>query len=283
MSVIYKITCIENSKYYIGSTVNKRQRWARHRKDLRENRHKNRNMQMSWNKYGEQSFVFEVIEEVSDPNMLMVVEQHYLDDCVGHTDGVNYNKFADSPWRGKFGPEAPMYGRITPQYVREKISASLSGQNHPNWGKPRSEETKAKITASNKAYPHNEYRHTPEAKLKIARAGMGRTQSQATRDKRRATMQGHEVSSITRAKISKTLSGEGNYWYGKKRPEHGAKVSKAVVTTDANGNRTEYASIAELRNALQLKPPTVNRALKSGKAITRGKCTGWVFKYLDQT
>ena len=85
----------------------------------------------------------------------------------------------------------------------------------------------------------------------------------------------------TRAKISATLSGEGNYWYGKKRPDHGAKVSKAVVVVDPNGEVTEYASISVLREEMKLKPPTVNRALKSGKPLVRGPYKGWAFKYLD--
>lgn len=123
--------------------------------------------------------------------------------------------------------------------------------------------------------------HTPEAKARISVASKARVQSEEEKAKRRQTMKGHHVTTSTRAKISATLSGEGNFWYGKTRPDHGAKVSRAVVVTDPTGKTTEYASISVLREAMNLKPPTVNRALKSGKPLVRGPYKGWVFKYLD--
>lgn len=125
------------------------------------------------------------------------------------------------------------------------------------------------------------FSHTEEAKAKIAAAGRGRIPSQETIEKRRKAMRGHHVAASTRAKISATLSGEGNYWYGKKRPDHGAKVSRAVVVTDPEGRTETFDSILSLRMTLDLKPPTVNRALKTGRAISRGPLTGWSFKYLD--
>ena len=57
------------------------------------------------------------------------------------------------------------------------------------------------------------------------------------------------------------------------------KVSKAVLATDNHGGQTVFPSISALREALGIKPPTINRALKSGNIITRGKYTGWSFKY----
>lgn len=124
------------------------------------------------------------------------------------------------------------------------------------------------------------YKHTEEAKARIAAASKARIQSDEEKAKRKASMQGHIVTSDVRAKISATLSGEGNFWYGKERPEHGAKVSKAVVSIDPAGNLTAYASVAALLTALGLKPPTANRALKSGKALVRGPYTGWSFNYV---
>jgi len=106
-------------------------------------------------------------------------------------------------------------------------------------------------------------------------------QTDEEKAKRRKSMRGHHVAPSTKAKISATLSGEGNYWYGKKRPDHGAKVSRAVVVTDPEGRTETFTSIQTLRTTLDMKPPTVNRALKSGKPISRGPLAGWSFKYLD--
>lgn len=133
-----------------------------------------------------------------------------------------------------------------------------AGEKNPMWGKT--------------------FSHTEEAKAKIAAASAARVQTEEEKAKRRKSMKGHHISAATKAKISATLSGEGNYWYGKKRPDHGAKVSRAVIARRPDGE-TVYPSIAALREELGIKPPTVNRALKSGKPLTRGKYVGWQFLY----
>jgi len=135
------------------------------------------------------------------------------------------------------------------------------GEKNPMWGKT--------------------FSHTDEAKAKIAAASAARMQTEEEKAKRRKSMRGHHVTSSTKAKISATLSGEGNFWFGKKRPEHGAKVSRAVVATSPDGKTLEYASIQALREVSGMKPPTINRALKSGAALKRGPYVGWSFKYLD--
>lgn len=134
------------------------------------------------------------------------------------------------------------------------------GEKNPMWGK--------------------KFNHTDEAKARISKASKERIQTEEEKAKRRKSMQGHIVSKETKDKISATLSGEGNYWYGKKRPEHGKKVAKKVVVICPNGQEAVFDSISVLREHFCLKPATVNRALKSGTKITRGKLTGYSFKYL---
>jgi group I intron endonuclease len=109
------------------------------------------------------------------------------------------------------------------------------------------------------------YRHKPETKAKISAAGKGRFVSEETRAKRSASTKGRKVSEQQKLQISKTLSGEGNYWYGKKRPSHGAKVRKAVATYRDGILIKTYVSISELRAEFGATPTTVNRLLKSGK------------------
>lgn len=125
------------------------------------------------------------------------------------------------------------------------------------------------------------FSHTPEAKAKISAASKQQIQTEETKTKRRQTMKGHAVATETRLKISAALTGEGNYWYGRKRPDHGAKVSRAVKVTDANGASTIYNSISDLRKALGITPTTANRALKSGVPIGKGKLAGYVLQYVD--
>jgi group I intron endonuclease len=230
---IYKIINVVNNKFYVGSAVNFSRRKTRHFSELRTQTHNNSKLQNAWNKYGEASFIFVVVEEVHNKLLLLEAENRWLKDHVGKE--YCYNLGVDAI--------APMLG--------------ISGEASPTWGRKRTPEELAAQSWKGK-------KHSEESKQKI-----------------RGALKGHHISTSTRAKISATLSGEGNFWYGKKRPDHSAKVSKPVVVTDPFGKTMEYASISILREEMKLKPPTVNRALKSGKPLSRGPYNGWSFKYLD--
>lgn len=280
MGIIYRITCAVTGKFYIGSTVNKAQRWARHRRQLRDGTHPNKHMAASWVKYGEEAFVFEVLERVDDPAALFAAEQQYLDLHAGRDYCFNWALYAGAPMRGKFGAETANYGKVMSDEVRKKISASLSGENHPNWGKQLPESTRLKIKEANLTNPWKGGKHTPEAIAKIAAASRGRPVSEETRAKRSAALKGREISLDQRLRISKTLSGAGNFWYGKERPDSfKEKIRKAVEVTLPSGEVHQHQSIQVLREATGLKAPTINRALKSGQALTKGPFKGWVFRY----
>lgn len=127
------------------------------------------------------------------------------------------------------------------------------------------------------------FSHTAIAKEKISAASKTRVQSREEKAKRRESMKGHAVPTDVRAKISAALSGDKNPNYGKPRSEAFCnKVRKAVHATGPQVD-TVYPSVQAAREALNMTPPTINRALKSGQPITRGKFTGWVFKYVDPT
>jgi len=234
-SGIYKIINVVNNKFYVGSAVDLKRRRIRHFSELRTNTHGNGHLQAAWNKYGEKSFIFVVVEEVPKGAGLLQAENVWLKQHVGQFYCYNIGAEATAPALGKFGEQSPTWG----------------------------------------------YRHTEEAIQKIKKASKDRVQTIEEKDKRRKTMQGHPVSAETRAKISATLRGDGNYWYGKKRPNHGAKVSKPVQVIDPEGRTEVFPSILALRKALDVAPPTVNRALKSGRPILKGPLAGWSFKYVD--
>lgn len=79
-SGIYKITNSVNGKFYIGSSINLRQRFNKHRSLLNKNEHVNPILQRAWNRHGASNFSFEVIEEcTSDQSTCLAREQYYLD------------------------------------------------------------------------------------------------------------------------------------------------------------------------------------------------------------
>lgn len=228
---IYKIINVKNNKFYVGSAVDLKRRKTRHFSELRTGKHNNGHLQAAWNKYGEQSFVFVIVEELSPEADLLAAENIWLKEHVGKEYCYNIGVDATAPTLGKSGELSPTFGR-------KRTPEELVAQN---W--------KGK-------------RHTKEAKEKIRQYLIGKPKS-----------------AEVRAKISAALKGEGNYWYGKKRPEHGAKVAKGVSVTNPEGFTVHFESITSLRKAFSFTATAVNRALKSGKPISRGPRKGYVINY----
>ena len=79
ISGIYIITNIKNGKQYVGSSVNIKYRFTRHKQMLRDNIHKNPKLQASYNKYKKDLFFYTILELVEDKNKLLEREQYYID------------------------------------------------------------------------------------------------------------------------------------------------------------------------------------------------------------
>lgn len=110
---VYQIRCIPTGKIYIGSTVNLRERWNRHWWSLRRDKHQNIFLQRAWNKHGEASFEFSVLEFVDESNLLHA-EQAWINrtGCADRNIGFNISRVAGSTgdifaqvWEGFIDPE----------------------------------------------------------------------------------------------------------------------------------------------------------------------------------
>lgn len=77
-SGIYKITNLVNQKFYIGGSVNVYNRMHTHRTKLKNKNHSCKHLEYSYHKYGEDNFLFEVIEYCKQDE-LVLREQYYLD------------------------------------------------------------------------------------------------------------------------------------------------------------------------------------------------------------
>lgn len=100
---IYCIRNKINNKKYIGQTALKRgykYRWYKHKEDLINNKHYNKNLQEDFNKYGMDNFEFFILDEFTFSNkellkkVLLDMEKFYINlwDTENDTKGYN-NKF----------------------------------------------------------------------------------------------------------------------------------------------------------------------------------------------
>lgn len=66
---IYSIINTKNNKRYIGQSKNINKRFLQHKRELNKNQHINSHLQSAWNKYGEDVFIFALIEECEEDNL----------------------------------------------------------------------------------------------------------------------------------------------------------------------------------------------------------------------
>lgn len=132
---IYKITNIKNGKFYIGSSKDIEFRWSEHIKHLNGNYHINKKLQNAWNFYGKENFSFDVLETVSECDLL-VKEQFYLNMFKPHMKEIGYN----------INPSAYGGDTITNNPNKEQIIKNMTAANNVGHmhGKKHSDDAKEK-------------------------------------------------------------------------------------------------------------------------------------------
>jgi group I intron endonuclease len=159
---------------YVGSAVNIRKRWLRHKLELKKQRHFNCHLQNAWNKYGEKNFVFEVLELVDDEVSLLLEEGKWIEKnskvqkynialetsspMKGRKHSEKTKKKISKALRGKMvGEKNPMYGKSLSKETRQKMSDALRGDKHPFYGKHHTDKSRKKISQSLSAENHPMY------------------------------------------------------------------------------------------------------------------------------
>lgn len=139
-AAIYAITCEANGKQYVGSAVKVRSRWASHRCWLRAGTHPNKHLQHAWNKYGEASFTFRVLECVMDPARLIEAEREWITALDTVVNGFN-SMLASGNTLGFRHSEATKerlreVARARDHSVLKRNAEAMRGTVAPNRGRP---------------------------------------------------------------------------------------------------------------------------------------------------
>lgn len=224
---IYKITCLSNGIIYIGSSNNIKKRWAKHIRCFRKGDHCNPRMQNCFNKYGENDFIFEVVELVENLENLIVREQHYIDlyNACKYEFGFNMCPVAGST-----------QGRIVSDQARINLSKALKGRP----GKPTTEATKEKQRQAKLKNPTRYWlgkNHSPETKNKISKIQIGRKASEGTKAKMKQKYLENKLNGVCAFK------------------------SKQATVVDKNGNIIHITNIAEFCRNNNLSPSCLNRVI----------------------
>ncbi len=221
ISGVYMIINLKNGKCYIGSSKNIENRWENHRKALNNKDHFNNYLQNSWNKYGEESFKFVILEETGNK---LEREQFYIDQY-----DPEYNILEDVKAN-------PMQGRRHTEEAKEKISEMLSGENNPIYGKERPRKVKEKMikTLEGKMAGENNpfygKEHSKKAKQKMSEAHKGKEFSKEHRQKLSKAQEEREYSKERNRKISEAQRGEkGN---NSKLTKRQVRIIKHLLNND---------------------------------------------------
>lgn len=185
-SGIYDIVNITNGHRYVGSAANMAQRWGKHRRQLMADRHHSPYLQRAWNKYGEDAFRFEVLEEW-EPEFLVGIEQWWINMLQ-----PEYN----------ICPAArSSLGYHHTEVVRQKMSASRKGVVRG----PYSAETGRNISAAKTGK-----KMSSVARANISAGHMGLIPWNKGKKGPTSWNKGIRTPDATRAKISVALHGHSN-------------------------------------------------------------------------
>jgi group I intron endonuclease len=255
---IYWIRNTINDKVYIGSAKNLTDRKKHHFLSLEKGTHHCVHLQRSYNKYGEENFIFELIMYVDDFSMLLKVEQIFLDMFFENFFEYIYNTYriagsgaghiASEETRKKISESGK--GKIVSEETKRKISESQLGEKNWNYGNKASEETRKKMSESRMGDKNPNY--------------------------------GKTTSDETKKQISLANSGENSALYGKPKSEETKRKMSLSNAGKSAGTKSPNAKLTEddvveikkmigqgMRNRDIVKLFTVSDAIIS--AIRHGK------------
>ena len=145
---IYKITNLIDNKCYIGVDSYFPKRIKQHKSNLSKNKHKNKHLQYSYNKYGKENFSFELLENCDSREIMLNREIELISFYDSLNNGYNYTIGGEGSFGYKHNEESiskmSSWKRIITDEWRENISKGLKNKskkqgikrvNHPDYSK----------------------------------------------------------------------------------------------------------------------------------------------------
>ena len=209
---VYQIRNKINGMAYVGSSRDTNFRWNRHLLFLEQGKHWNPILQASWNNYGAEAFVFEILEKLDHPEeaVLRDRERQFM---------VSLDTITPKGYNVATDTTAPMSGRKHSDATRAQMKKSHTGL-------PNTPEANRKIGEANSRRVW-----TPE--MRAVRAEIGR---------RRQGKKYGPVSEQARQNIAVAAKKRGG-------PKPGWKMSEEGCKNVANARRKHLENHPEERNA----------------------------------
>ncbi len=188
---VYLVTNSVNGKQYVGQTINSSNKLGHGRVLLK-----------AYKLHGKDNFSYEPIcSGINNRATLNYIERFWINVMgtlvpngynieLGGSEGSTWTEErrrkhsmalkGHRGWRKGLNLPSPNKGKVYPEEGKRKLSEALKGRVSPNWGKKASEETKAKMTASQKAHwekvgsPNKGRKHSEETKAKMRAARANR-------------------------------------------------------------------------------------------------------------
>ncbi len=250
---IYCILNKVNNKKYYGSSKDILNRFKRHKRDLMNGVHHNIHLQRSWDKYGEESFEFNIILGCSEDELLLI-EQEYLDD---NNDGFNIGLMASGG------------DNITNNPNRESIIENIRESIINRYSTMSDDERKSVYGKSGKLNPNYGNKWSDEQKKKASK----RVKEWMTKEENLQKLRKPKSDTSKMGKYDK--AGPNNPFYGKTHTKDTINKIKTHIKEHrgedwlpGNARKIEingvtYNTLKEASKSVNLSQPTVIKRLKS--------------------
>ena len=149
---IYLTTNLINNKKYVGRKSSNT--------FVKDYFGSGRHLQAAVNKYGKENFSVEILEKIDDSSLLIPREMYWIahynavddDNFYNHSPGGLHEgwvpgdgNIAKTEYCRKLNSEKHKSKKQSPEAIENRVS-KIRGENHWSYGKPRSEETRKKIS-----------------------------------------------------------------------------------------------------------------------------------------